>query len=84
VVVFGGAHLAVHVLAPRALGAGDVKLAGSLGAVLGAVGWSALVVGAVLAALGTAVVALARRTRAAPHGPGLLLATWLLAAWVRA
>jgi len=82
--LFGGAHLLVHLVAPRALGAGDVKLAGSLGAVLGAVGWAALAGGAVLAALVTVVVALVRRTRTAPHGPGLLLATWLVAAWVRA
>ena len=84
VVLFGGAHLLIHIVVPKSLGAGDVKLAGSLGAVLGAVGWTALVVGAVLAALGTAGVALARRSRTAPHGPGLLLATWLVAAWVHA
>lgn len=79
VVLFGGAHVLAYLVSPRALGAGDVKLAGSLGAVLGAVGWPALVVGAGLAAVITLGVALVRRARAVPHGPGLLLATWLVA-----
>ena len=79
VLVFGGAHAVVHLVLPRALGAGDVKLAGSLGAVLGAVGWPALALAATLAALGTLVVAVVRRARSAPHGPGLLFATWFVA-----
>lgn len=79
--LFGGVHLAVRLCAPRALGGGDVKLAGSLGAVLGAVGWAALAVAATLAALITAGIALAARSRTAPHGPGLLAATWLVAAF---
>jgi leader peptidase (prepilin peptidase)/N-methyltransferase len=81
VLLFGGAHAVVRVLAPAALGAGDVKLAGSLGAVLGAVGWTALVVAAVLAAVITLLLAVSRRRSVAPHGPGLLLATWLVAAF---
>lgn len=79
VLLFGGAHLLVHLAAPRGLGGGDVKLAGSLGGVLGAVGWSALVVGSALAAVVTLCVALARRARTAPHGPGLLVAAWVVA-----
>jgi leader peptidase (prepilin peptidase)/N-methyltransferase len=63
------------------MGGGDVKLAGSLGAVLGAVGWPAMAVAAVLAAAGTALLAVARRTNHAPHGPSLLAATWLIAAF---
>jgi leader peptidase (prepilin peptidase)/N-methyltransferase len=55
--VFGGAHLLVRRIAPGALGAGDVKLAGMLGAALGAVGWPALVVAPVLAAVPTLVLA---------------------------
>jgi leader peptidase (prepilin peptidase) / N-methyltransferase len=45
----------VHALRPAALGLGDVKLAGPLGAVLGAASWSALVVAAALAAVFTGV-----------------------------
>ncbi len=73
--VFGGAHLAVHLLAPHAMGAGDVKLAGALGAALGSAGWLALPVAGVLAALITAVLAATRRwPDGVPHGPGLLAA----------
>jgi leader peptidase (prepilin peptidase)/N-methyltransferase len=81
VVVFGGAHALVRVLAPAALGGGDVKLAGSLGAVLGALGWPSLAVAAVLAGCCTALLAIGLRAGAAPHGPGLLAATWLVAAF---
>ncbi len=75
---FGGLHLLAHALSRRSLGAGDVKLAGALGAVLGAVSWTAPVIAAVFAALTTAVLAVLRRwEHGVPHGPGLLLATWL-------
>jgi len=82
VLVFGGAHAAIHFAAPRSLGAGDVKLAGFLGAVLGAVSPVALIIAAVLAAGITAALACRRtagRPWSAPHGPGLLAATWLIA-----
>lgn len=79
-------HLAAHLLAPASLGAGDVKLSGSLGAVLGAVGLPALVVATVLAAVVTVALRwcsprrLARRWRdGVPHGPGLLAATCAVA-----
>jgi leader peptidase (prepilin peptidase)/N-methyltransferase len=72
-------HAAVHLAAPGHLGAGDVKLAGVVGAVLGAVSWSALLVGPVVAALVTAVLAVTSRDGAAPHGPGLLVAALLAA-----
>lgn len=87
-VVFAGAHLLVRAAAPAALGAGDVKLSGSLGAVLGATGWAALVVAACVAAVLTLVLAAAaavarsRRWRdGVPHGPGLLAATCLVVAF---
>lgn len=78
--VFGGLHLGMHWFRPDSLGAGDVKLAGSLGAVLGAVGWAALALCALAAAVVTVVLwALARRWRAGvPYGPGLLAATWFI------
>ncbi|MHA6625474.1 prepilin peptidase [Pseudonocardia sichuanensis] len=82
-------HAAVHLLDRRAVGAGDVKLAASLGAVLAAVAWPALAVAAVLAAAFTAIAGLrgAARARrlpgprsggALPHGPSMLAATWLV------
>jgi leader peptidase (prepilin peptidase)/N-methyltransferase len=77
---FGG-HAVLHLVAPRAMGAGDVKLAGSLGAVLGATGWPAVPLAAVLAALLTAVVGaggllsgVLRPGAAVPHGPSMVLA----------
>ncbi|MGQ0572676.1 MAG: prepilin peptidase [Pseudonocardia sp.] len=80
-----GAHAAVRWWSPRALGGGDVKLAGSLGAVLAAGSWMALALAAVLAAVLTAGVALAcllggrvARGDAVAHGPSMLLATWLV------
>ncbi|WP_246076798.1 prepilin peptidase [Amycolatopsis cihanbeyliensis] len=83
--VFGGAHLLMHLAAPRALGAGDVKLAGSLGAVLGVGGWAVLVLAACLSAVAAAsMAAVARLSRAGrwrdgvPHGPGLIAAAWLV------
>jgi leader peptidase (prepilin peptidase)/N-methyltransferase len=86
-VVFGGAHALVHLLSPGSLGAGDVKLAGSLGAVLAATGWPSVVLGAVAAALLSIALAaggalLGARAPAVPHGPGLLVATWSIAVFV--
>lgn len=77
--LFGGVHLLVRLVAPSAMGGGDVKLAGSLGAVLGAVSWLALPVAAVLASVITLVLGLWSRADGVPHGPGLLAATWLVA-----
>lgn len=86
-----GAHAAVRRWAPDAVGGGDVKLAGPLGAILGAASWAALAVAAVLAALftaGAAAVGVVTRRlprgHALPHGPSMLLAAWLVtfgAAW---
>jgi leader peptidase (prepilin peptidase) / N-methyltransferase len=83
------AHAVVHVVAPDALGAGDVKLAAPLGAVLAAASWPALVLAGVLSALlsgAMAVVVLAvtrsggrPRGAALPHGPPMVAAGWVVA-----
>jgi leader peptidase (prepilin peptidase) / N-methyltransferase len=80
-----GAHGALHLALPRAMGAGDVKLAGALGAVLAASSWPALVLAAALAAVFTGVAVVAglaggrlRRGAGVPHGPSMLLAGWLV------
>ena len=79
------AHLTVHLMSPAALGAGDVKLAASLGAALAAASWEALAVAGLLAALFSgalaATVLVARGSgRTLPHGPSMLLAGLLVAA----
>jgi leader peptidase (prepilin peptidase) / N-methyltransferase len=84
-VVAVAAHAAVHLVAPAAMGGGDVKLAAPLGAVSAAVSWEALALAGVLAALSSGVLAaavLVRRGRggAVPHGPSMLLACLLVAA----
>jgi leader peptidase (prepilin peptidase)/N-methyltransferase len=72
-------YAVVHLAAPGHLGAGDVKLAGVIGAALGAVSWSALLLGQVIAAVITVVFAvIARHERGAPHGPGMLVGALLL------
>jgi leader peptidase (prepilin peptidase) / N-methyltransferase len=82
------AHSVVHRVAPAAMGGGDVKLAAPLGAVLAAASWPALVLAGLLAALlsgvvGVAVVCRGRtgieRSAALPHGPSMLLASWVVA-----
>ena len=76
---------AVHALLawamPGALGGGDVKLAAPVGAVLGVLGVSALLVALVAAAVVTLVLiaAVPRWRGGAPHGPGMLGAACALA-----
>jgi leader peptidase (prepilin peptidase) / N-methyltransferase len=88
-VAAAGVHAVVHLIDPRAIGAGDVKLAAPLGAVLAAAAWSGLVFAAVLAAAftagGAAVHAIMTRRlpgSALPHGPSMLAAAWLVTAWL--
>jgi leader peptidase (prepilin peptidase)/N-methyltransferase len=58
-VALTAAYLVLALLRPGQLGGGDIKLAGLLGLGLGWLGWPAVIAGAVLAFLLTAVVSLA-------------------------
>jgi leader peptidase (prepilin peptidase) / N-methyltransferase len=77
-----GVYLLVHLVAPAAMGAGDVKLAIGLGGLTGCFGVQAWFLAALAAPLLTALWALGvRATRVgigavtAPHGPSMCLAT---------
>ncbi|WP_345341825.1 A24 family peptidase [Rhodococcus olei] len=81
-VLLAGLYLVAHLVAPAALGGGDVKLAIGLGAVTGVAGaqvWLAAAVGAfaLTAAAGVGAPVLGRRVRSLPHGPSMCLATVL-------
>lgn len=82
----GAVYLLVHLAAPAAMGAGDVKLAFGLGALtgwLGAAVWFLAAVGApLLTALWGVVAVLRRSGPAVPHGPSMCLATVAAAALV--
>lgn len=81
-----GLYLVVHLIAPAAMGAGDVKLAAGLGALTGALGFDVWALAAVTAPLLTAIwacVAVIRRSSSTvPHGPSMCLATLAAAALV--
>jgi len=74
---YGGGLLVVALVSPRGMGMGDVKLAGLIGLVLGALGLRFVAVGAgvgiVLGGVGAivALIAGARRKQALPFGPFL-------------
>ena len=73
-----GLYLVVHLAAPAALGAGDVKLALGCGALTGALGTEVWVLAAVGAPLLTAVggvLAALRGRNTVPHGPSMCAAT---------
>jgi leader peptidase (prepilin peptidase) / N-methyltransferase len=71
-------YLVVHLLAPAAMGAGDVKLAIGIGALTGSFGvdvWALAALGAPLITAAWAIVAVVRRsTSTVPHGPSMCLA----------
>jgi leader peptidase (prepilin peptidase) / N-methyltransferase len=73
------AYLVVHLVAPSAMGAGDVKLAAGVGGLTGAFGFDAWVLAAIAAPLLTSAlgcVFIARRSETAlPHGPSMCLAS---------
>jgi leader peptidase (prepilin peptidase)/N-methyltransferase len=82
-VLWAGGYAAVRLIAPDALGGGDVKLAGLLGAVTAATSWSGLLLAVLAATALTAVISLFARVlrgqRDVPHGPAMLAAAWLIA-----
>jgi leader peptidase (prepilin peptidase)/N-methyltransferase len=73
--VFAGPFLVVHLVAPAALGFGDVKLAAVLGAALGVVEPVAGLLAVFVATGVTAAVGLVTGRRTVPLGPGLVLGT---------
>ena len=76
-VLFAASYALIRLLSPSALGAGDVKLAGSLGAATGAVSVWAVLLTMFVAALLT--LALASGGRAGlPHGPLMLAPAWVV------
>lgn len=79
--VWAGGYAAVRLVAPAGLGGGDVKLAGTLGALTAAVSWPSLLLAVLGASAGTAVLAVVARAaghRAVPHGPAMITVSWLL------
>ena len=79
--LWAGGYAAVRLVSPRALGGGDVKLAGSLGALTAATSWSGLLLAVLAASVLTATVALPARLLGypeVPHGPAMLAAAWLV------
>ncbi|ORW28293.1 type IV prepilin leader peptidase [Mycobacterium paraense] len=70
-----GTYLLVHLLAPNAMGAGDVKLAIGLGGLAGCFGAPVWFLAALGAPLVTALVGVCSGMRAVPHGPAMCLAT---------
>jgi leader peptidase (prepilin peptidase)/N-methyltransferase len=72
-------YLLVHLLAPTAMGAGDVKLALGLGALTGCFGADVWLLAAIGAPLLTAVVGMLARlgwsATTVPHGPSMCLAS---------
>ena len=78
--LFVGMYSLVRFARPGALGRGDVKLAGGLGAVVGAVSLSAVLWTIFAAAVLTVVVAGLARARAVAHGPAMLAPAWFVTA----
>jgi leader peptidase (prepilin peptidase)/N-methyltransferase len=72
-------YLLVHVAAPAAMGAGDVKLALGLGALTGCFGGEVWFLAAIGAPLLTAVIGIVARlgwsSRTVPHGPSMCTAS---------
>jgi leader peptidase (prepilin peptidase) / N-methyltransferase len=89
-VLLAAVYLLVHLAAPTAMGAGDVKLALGLGALTGCFGAEVWLLAAIGAPLLTAVIGVAARlgcsARQVPHGPSMCAASAAavaLAVWSR-
>jgi len=79
--LWAGGYAAIRLVSPGALGGGDVKLAGSLGALAAATSWSGLMLAMVVASALTVMVAVPARIfgyRDIPHGPAMLAAAWVV------
>ncbi|OMB92441.1 peptidase A24 [Mycobacterium sp. NS-7484] len=77
-VALASLYLVVHLLAPRAMGGGDVKLAVGLGALSGTFGIDVWLLAALAAPMFTAGLALGAAVhgiRTVPHGPSMCAAT---------
>lgn len=77
-VALASLYLIVHLVVPRAMGGGDVKLAIGVGALSGAFGVDVWLLAALAAPLLTAVIALGaalRGIRTVPHGPSMCAAS---------
>ncbi len=78
-VVLTATYLLVHLAAPTAMGAGDVKLALGVGALTGCFGFDVWLLAALGAPLLTAVAGLIGRlgwsAATVPHGPSMCLAS---------
>jgi leader peptidase (prepilin peptidase)/N-methyltransferase len=72
-VLLAGPLLAVHLVAPSAMGFGDVKLAIVLGAAVGVADWRWSVAALCIAAGLTVVVGLVRGVATLPFAPGLVV-----------
>jgi leader peptidase (prepilin peptidase) / N-methyltransferase len=73
-----GLYLVVHLVAPAAMGAGDVKLAVGVGGLTGSFGfdvWALAALGAPVLTAVWACLALVRRQPTVPHGPSMCIAT---------
>ena len=81
-VVFAGVYSLVRLLRPSAMGAGDVKLAGGLGAAVGAVSVFATMLCVLAAAVLTLITAGCTRARTVAHGPAMLAPAWFATTWV--
>lgn len=80
-VLWAGGYALVRLVSAAALGGGDVKLAGSLGALTAATSWAGLALAVLMASAVTVMIAGPARLlghRDVPHGPAMLVAAWLV------